>query len=350
MPSWWDRFGQEWGRLGLVDDPTDAQSDAGFAFIGQAPPTVELFNSMFQWNDDKDNWLFGQIANVIRADNVLPDPLDLLQLLRALDRRQKLLLTGPTTFYCDAINGNDSTGNGTQATPWRTIYRGIQWILTYVEPANNTCVIQLAPGTYEPFSVSTSMNGNIVVQGDVLNPRAYTIRNTNGVCAYASQGAVLYVQGISFEAAGADTCFNTSGTALIGDRSGIVLFADVAFGPCSNVHMWGASGGRCHIWYEGANYTIYGGGRAHMCSSNAGDCTNVRGHCTIQNNPNFTIGFAYAAAVGGIQTWYSTYSGTAQGVRAYIVGNSVLNNAGVDPNVSLPGTLPAVYGAGGLFF
>ena len=73
MPSWFDRFGQEWASTGLVDDPTIAQADAGWAYIGQAPPTVEQFNSMFQWSDDKDNWLYGQIANVITSANMLPD-------------------------------------------------------------------------------------------------------------------------------------------------------------------------------------------------------------------------------------------------------------------------------------
>ena len=77
MPSWFDRFGQEWATTGLTDDPTNAQADAGWAYIGQAPPTVEQFNSMFQWSDDKDNWLYGQIGNVIASANMVPDPNDL---------------------------------------------------------------------------------------------------------------------------------------------------------------------------------------------------------------------------------------------------------------------------------
>jgi len=85
MPSWFDRFGQEWARLGLVNEPSISQADAGFAFIGQAPPTVELFNALSKWSDAKDNWLFGQIANVIRDhDDTQPSPTDLNQLLAAI--------------------------------------------------------------------------------------------------------------------------------------------------------------------------------------------------------------------------------------------------------------------------
>src|SRR6516165_893141 len=115
--SWWNRFGQEWATQGVTDDPTNAQADAGWAFIGQAPPTVEQFNSMFQWNDDKDNWLYGQIVNVITSAGLVPSQTDLTQLLTAINSKQKRLLVSNLNVYCDAINGNDSTGDGSSANP-----------------------------------------------------------------------------------------------------------------------------------------------------------------------------------------------------------------------------------------
>ena len=149
MPSWFDRFGQEWATTGLTDDPTYAQADAGWAFIGQAPPTVEQFNSMFQWSDDKDNWLYGQIGNVITSAGMVPDPNDLTQLLRAITSKLKIKLNGAYVLWVDAINGNDNN-TGAQGSPLRTIQHAIDWTMENIEPAHNWVYIQLQPGTYEP--------------------------------------------------------------------------------------------------------------------------------------------------------------------------------------------------------
>jgi hypothetical protein len=340
MPSWWDRFGEEWSRLGLADDPTHAQADAGFAFIGQAPPTVELFNSLLQWNDAKDNWLFGQIANVIFADGVLPDAFDLEQLLRALDNRQKILLSGPTTFFVDAVNGNDVTGSGETDNPWRTVQHAVQWCLTNVEPANNTATLQLAPGTYEPFGLHNSWNGQIFVRGDPLTPRAYIVRNTNGNAISAHYGGVLFVDGISVE--------TPSGSGLVAVNGGIIVYANVAFGPCSLYQMQALASGQILPW-DTVSYSVYGGAACHMYAAYGGIVSNARSTVAIQNNPAFTMAFVQSTLGSGIQSHPSTYAGAAQGVRAVVDANAIIVNGGIDPNVSFPGTLPAVSSRGGLF-
>src|SRR4029079_1799755 len=133
MPSWFDRFVQEWASSGLTDDPTYAQADAGWAYIGQAPPTVEQFNSMFQWSDDKDNWLYGQIANCIIGADMVPSDNDLTQLWQAINSLQRTKLTTNTAFYVDAVNGNDVTGTGKLVSPWKTINHAISYIYTDID-------------------------------------------------------------------------------------------------------------------------------------------------------------------------------------------------------------------------
>lgn len=347
MPSWWDRFGEEWARLGLHDDPSQAQGDAGFAFIGQAPPTVELFNSMFQWNDNKDNWLYGQIGNVIRSENMIPDPDDLTQLLEAITKKLKVLLTSGTTFYVDANQGNDTTGTGEQGNPWRTVRRAIQWIITYVEPAGHTCVIQLQPGTYEPFDHTNSFNGTILVRGDPANPRAYLFRNPNGAAIVAAAAAQVIVQGISVEAVGGDTDYESSGSGMAGINSGIIVYTDIAFGPCSNLQMHADTSGQVWSWGANVQYIIYGGARCHQYSGWSGVCTNVRSIVTIQNNPNFSVSFAHATCGGGVQSWYATFNGTAQGRRASAEWNGIINCGPTHPDNLYPGTGPAEQHFGG---
>jgi Chaperone of endosialidase len=80
-----NRFGKKWASTGALDNPSDAEADAGFIYLGPEPPTVEEFNSLFAWNDEKDNWLYGQIADVIRHDGTAPVENDLTQLLVAIN-------------------------------------------------------------------------------------------------------------------------------------------------------------------------------------------------------------------------------------------------------------------------
>jgi hypothetical protein len=346
MPSWWDRFGQEWAKVGLTDDPTFAQGDAGWAYIGQAPPTVEQFNSMFQWVDDKDNWLYGQIGNVITSAGMVPDPYDLTQLLRAIQAKGKIRLTQQMTVFVDPINGNDGN-TGAQGSPWRTIQQAIDYANEWVEPAHQWYVIQLVPGTYEPFIATMPFNGGILIQGDVNNPRSYLIKNTNGISVEAAYGAWICVQGISVESAGNDTDYDTSGTGMVCADASAILYKDIHFGPCSNFHMWSVTAGQCFSW-GGINYTIYGGARAHTFSSAGGAGTNVRCNITIQNNPEFIYGFAAASCIGYQQAWYTTFNGTARGRHCYVDSNSVINIAGADSETYFPGDQPSYKGTGGI--
>ncbi len=66
------RFGKRFASGGASAEPTDIQADAGLEFLGTNPPTFGLHNSMFQWLDDKDNWLYRQLAAVMLAGGTTP--------------------------------------------------------------------------------------------------------------------------------------------------------------------------------------------------------------------------------------------------------------------------------------
>lgn len=345
MSSWWDRFGQEWAHVGLTDDPTFAQADAGWAYIGQAPPTVEQFNSMFQWNDDKDNWLYGQIANVIMSADMLPDENDLTQLLRAITSKFKTYLTAPLALYVDPVNGDDSLGDGTNANPWKRVQHAFQYIWNNIDAGGQTITIQLSPGVCENFIFDKAVNGVVVVNGDSLNPRAYTVKNTNGQAVWVSNG-VLCGKGFSVEAAGTPGDYQPSGTGVIVGQNGIFLFKDLAFGPCSNAHVWVAQAGQYYpLTGAGTAYSVYGsGGQCHFLVAGGGVCTIVRCNITVTNNPAFSQAFAIATQQGLIQSWApTTITGTAVGSRYFVDLNGIINASGAGVNL-FPGTTPGTLG------
>lgn len=68
-----DRFKKRWASSGQLEAPTDNESNLGFAFLGDEPPSDGLHNQMFQWLDEKDNYLFAQMDSLVQA--VLKGPL-----------------------------------------------------------------------------------------------------------------------------------------------------------------------------------------------------------------------------------------------------------------------------------
>lgn len=330
MPSWWDRFGAEWASSGLTDDPTNAQADAGWAFIGQAPPTVEQFNSMFQWSDDKDNWLYGQIANCIIGSGAQPSSSDLMQLWNAIKSLQRRKLNNDTAFYVDAINGNDVTGTGAINSPWKTIQNAIHNIYTFIDLSGFTAIIQLAPGTYASFGHNQSVNGSLVVQGDPLNPRAYVIKGTSEVVAVTS-GAFLGIKGISIEATftGTPGPYQSGGTGIFLDRSACIIYDAIAFGPCGSCHLYSGIGGEFYPWNGAATtYQIYGGAKNHMQSSAGGYLVNAWLNVTITGNPNFSDCFYSVGLNGSVHAYNVTYTGTATGKKYYVSGGGILYTFG----------------------
>src|SRR5690349_4973054 len=83
MPNF-DRFGKRWAVSGTTSAPTSNQADSGFSCLGQTPPSVELFNALFQILDDKDNWLYSRISEILLAAGSTPNDATQNQLLNAL--------------------------------------------------------------------------------------------------------------------------------------------------------------------------------------------------------------------------------------------------------------------------
>jgi hypothetical protein len=110
MPAF-DRFLKSWASQGPISPPTDQQADIGWDYIGNNPPTVQQFNAIMQWLDQKDNWLFRQLATVMSAASInaaeSPDN-QLLSALRTLFPDQDL------TYLYNSIN---QVVSGTGLTP-----------------------------------------------------------------------------------------------------------------------------------------------------------------------------------------------------------------------------------------
>lgn len=101
----YSRFNQEWASAGVKDAITPAEAQSGWEYIEDRPPTVEQFNRVFSWLDGKDNWLFGQMNEVMAAASITPSA-DVLTSLR--DSIQFLINRGGIVGEIKTVAGRNT--------------------------------------------------------------------------------------------------------------------------------------------------------------------------------------------------------------------------------------------------
>lgn len=344
MSSWYDRFVKTWASTGVATDPSDAQANAGFAFLGAAPPTVELFNSMFKWNDQKDTYLYNQMASVFTWGGQTAVETNPNTLRDAIIAKQRTVLTADTIYYIDVTSGNDTTGNGLIATPWKTIQKAYNYIVNKIDVAGFTVTIQMkTAGTYASCILNVPINGALAIIGDVLNPKLYIIKNTAGGACAVSQGVVVTFKGVAFEASGGAAGLNIG---LLVARAAVVFYDDVAFGACTDYQMHSSGGAIIFPAKAGAHTTIYAGAAVHAYSTEVGNITMVGVLTTIQSTPAFSTAVILAQLCGvqSLQTWGIT-SGSCTGTKWNISMNGAVRTdvAGA----IIPGSIAGVTATGG---
>jgi hypothetical protein len=346
--NWFNRFTKWWASSGTLQDPSDTQAAAGWSYIGQAPPTVEQFNSVQQWNDQKDNWLYNQIASVLAWGSQTPIDTNPNTLRDAISGKFKAVLTANANFYVD-LAGNDTTGNGAVGTPWRTIQFAITWITSHIEFAGFNVNIQLkTAGVYGPAFFYVPINGYFLITGDKLNPRNYTIKNTNGPAVWVNQSLTAIVQGVSIEGAGTSTGqdYQTVGYGMYAARGGVLHYDAIALGPCTHAQLSADSAGIIYP-YNGASTTlsVYGSGPALAAVGNAGNIVLVSVTTTFTGSPNYSSAIIQAGSAGAVNATTWPTSGTVTGAKyvAFLNGIIATSNGGA----TLPGSVAGTVGTGG---
>jgi hypothetical protein len=347
--NWFNRFTKWWASSGTLQDPTDPQAAAGWSYIGQAPPTVEQFNSVQQWNDQKDNWLYNQIASVLTWGGQTAIDTNPNTLRDAISGKMKTVLTASVNYYVD-LAGNDSTGNGTVGNPWRTIQFAITWITNHIDAAGYNVNIQLkTAGTYAQAYFGIPINGNFMLTGDKLNPRNYIVKNLDGPAVVATQSAVVILQGISLEATGqyvGGADYRSVGHGIYAARSGVVYMDAVAFGPCTHVQISCETGAVVYpLNGTSTTLSVYGSAQSFATGGASGIVVLQGLPTTFTNNPNYSVATIQAAQAGSVNAYGWMPTGTVTGSKwsVYLNGVMVTQNAGAN----IPGSTAGTVGTGG---
>lgn len=230
----------------------------------------------------------------------------------------RAVLTGPTTYYVDRLNGSDTTGDGSQAHPWKTIQFSVMWIKREIDFALQGVTLQLVGSNYdERVVIATHPVGHHVftIRGNPSTPS-----NCLWVATAVSDAPLVSVTDYGCVVLdGIELGSYVTGTTLVHAwQHSIVDLQNVLYGSCiAGTMLLTGDGGK--INFTGPQ--IIDGNAASFANAQGGVIEMGGVSVTMPNALSFDQ-FA-AAALGGKITRTAGFSGAGAGScvgKQYSVG------------------------------
>lgn len=311
-----------------------------------------------EWNGSK--WLF---SNAKDGHGIgLPDGSVFVkvdgqyQLLRQLfqnsfDLRYSQLVAPPAdTFYVIGPSGSDKN-TGLKPTPedgFATIQGAIDALSgRYI--TQGTITLKISPGTYEGFSVSSSLVQKWRIVGDQKNRAAYKIAakstiNRAGIGCGAYGATYVVLQGLTFQCDAQNIVSTSGGRIDVYDCSVTGTSASTPFASYGGrLAIYGqiyitSSGGTIFDLQQGGNLIV--GFKDQYVDNTA--------YINFNNCQSSTVFSLSGGSIGLINPYSCKFSGSITGRKYAIELNSILITYGGGSNF-IPGDIAGVVGTGGQF-
>lgn len=252
------------------------------------------------------------------------------------------ILTQNTSFYVDSTNGLDSNDGLTPQTPWEHIQYACNFMVSNIDFAGFSTIIQLADGIYvESVQAVGSVIGSVQFQilGNLNNPENVIWKSNAGTAAIESRDrACVTVRGVKFIA-------NENGSrAFRASQFGILDFGNVEFGAYpGGVHVEAYQTGSINII---APYKVSGSAILHLqLSGNSMIC--LGGQTVTFTSPvkfDSFVDVTYGSYLWAAETAH--YVGSPVMAQKYRVHtNSIVNSY----QTIFPGNLPGSVTLGGQY-
>lgn len=249
----------------------------------------------------------------------------------------RTVLSGNTTFYVNGSTGNDTTGNGTSGSPWKTITHAYATVQGTYDLAGYQVTINVAGALTSAEAINgllVGQNGPVIIQ--YASGATHSV--TNAQCITLSFGAYAWIEGSSGTAAvlSASGTGTGQGNALAATEGSILAInGNLNFGACGSSHLLAGNTAALQIL---ANYTISGSAPTHIylhgCyPSNFSQNITL----TLSGTPNFSVAFLFMDEISRLEIVGLGFSGSATGPRFLIHENSVLYTGGQSQSSYLPG-------------
>jgi hypothetical protein len=260
--------------------------------------------------------------------------------------RTRTVLQAELNLYISPF-GDDSTGDGSVGTPWRSIQKAFDYLMSSIDMGGLHSVnINMEGGAYDGASLGMVVGCNNTQAIVVLEaPNPVTIEDASlGWCLYCSQ-ATLELHGTG--------PFTFTGNLpnsvnLWADQTGLIyvispLVFEAGTVTTNLMHLYAGSGGTIAV--NSASISIIGNFEAHMMAENVAFIFKSGGSTTIYGIP--TMGAFVQAQQCGVVTVGTgqEFIGGVTGKRYQAVMNGVIEAHGQ----VLPGSFSGVTATGGQF-
>lgn len=248
-------------------------------------------------------------------------------------------LVPATTFYVNGATGNDGN-DGSQVFPFQTVPGAINAIAPFFS-SQTQVTINIANGTYAPFTVPASLISGWNFVGNTGSPSSVTIANAGGNAVNVFNGTATF-QGMTFTSL--DFNINASEAQVNVTLCNLTGSANTpSIGSFNNsvVSLYGAIG------YSGNGTAIAiaeAGGQINVATTTAAVTI------TLTGTPSFSQA-SFAAFYGNITfntTPGVTFSGSATGPHYTAQINGVINTGGAGAGF-LPGSTSGSTATGGQY-
>lgn len=323
---------------GNVEALAGLTGEAGKVPVFTGPGTMSLQDYVSDPN--------GQLANVANSEAVAPYVLGYDangNLSPVLARR---LFASSTVIYVSP-SGSDTTGDGSSASPFKTIGKSVDYVLAKADLAGFGVTIKLADGTYpENITINGTPVGYgkvgntypISIQGNLTNPGNVKIGSGSGITLQAINGGIVAIGGVRYVAGDYANSADGSGSA-------IYVTGEVELEAHTADHF---ASGRFSNIYLAADYTILGGAQNHIHATEGGSIyySGTR-NITLVGTPNFTGQFA-GNAFGSIFAMNTSFAGAATG-RTFLVHYNGQIRTETNNRFLFPGDQPGFMQNGGVY-
>lgn len=216
----------------------------------------------------------------------------------------RTLISIPTTWYVDNVNGSDANDGSTPALAFKTIQHGLDTLTAQHDFAGTPTLQLLAnqpAGTPTVYRERVNLNrwvGSAMVFrviGDVTNNAAVIVapQNDHSIISSHTNGCPWQLESFMIQS-------SPGYYGLISDWGADVCVLDMNFGGCGIAHMFAEFGGKIEVLWDArtnGNYVISGGAGQHMQASCMGLITLGLNSIIFQNNP--TINCFASGGFGG---------------------------------------------------
>jgi len=252
-------------------------------------------------------------------------------------------LTANRTYYV-RTDGNDSNSGlvNSAAGAFRTIQAAVNAYQS-LDCNGYDVTIQVADGTYtDPVFITYRFGaGNLYLLGNLTTPSNVLLSTTATTITLGGHpsGSHVYIRGFKIQ--------SSTESGILSYGGPMVFIGNLDFGPCATAAMYPSTNSYIRPI---ANYTISGGGQAHVMAGRGGGLMQASPAITVTltGTPNFSSAFAVINEAAACRIYNITFSGSATGKRYDVTMNGVLNVSG-NGATYLPGNSAGTTATGGQY-